>query len=299
MSNYVVKIKKKMKEEFGYDYMDPLSDVVFKSIFSKDKNHILIKILVKELLGIEFNSIKVKHPGFVAKGKNIRGEEADYYFEVDNKNITIECNKKFNVDLFERNISHLRRMIIDSDEFNIVQIHFDNYDIEGRKKKVYKYNLREESINSNLYKDLISIYHINLSYFTNYVKEGYNDYKKLTLFEKMCLVFLTKKRSILEKIVSGDDELMNVKKAIEDINSNEGAWKKYTKAELTLIAEVEEASEKARQEARKEAIIEGREEGRKEKQLEIARNMIEDGMNILTIKKYTNLSEEELKELSK
>ena len=106
-----------MKREYGYDYMDPLSDVAFKSLFILDKNFTIIKILVKQLLGIDFKTIKVRHPGFVAKGKNKKGEETDYYIEIDNKKITIECNRKKDGDLLDRNKSHLRRMIVDSDDF--------------------------------------------------------------------------------------------------------------------------------------------------------------------------------------
>ena len=77
MSRFVEEEKRKMKREYGYDYMDPLSDVAFKSLFTLDKNFTIIRILVKELLGIDFKTIKVRHPGFVARGKNKKGKSTN------------------------------------------------------------------------------------------------------------------------------------------------------------------------------------------------------------------------------
>ena len=81
---------------------------------------------------------------------------------------------------------------------------------------------------------------------------------------------------------------MNLRKAIEDINNNEGAWRKYSKAEIELAIEAREAREKG--------LKEGREEGREEQKIEIAKNMIKDGLDIATIEKYTGLSRKELED---
>ena len=62
---------------------------------------------------------------------------------VDGRTISLECNRNYNNSLFTRNISHLRRMIIQND-FEIVQINIDNYDIGGRDKLIYEYSLKEK-----------------------------------------------------------------------------------------------------------------------------------------------------------
>ena len=94
-------------------YMNPMRDIVFKSILKLDEDHIIIKTLVKELLDIELTSFKVEYPGFIAKGKNNKGEVADYYCEVNGQKITIECNRIKTPYLLQRNLSHLRRMIVE------------------------------------------------------------------------------------------------------------------------------------------------------------------------------------------
>ena len=40
--------------------LDPMKDIVFKSILKKDETHLIIRVLVKELLGLELFDIKKK-----------------------------------------------------------------------------------------------------------------------------------------------------------------------------------------------------------------------------------------------
>ena len=84
---------------------------------------------------------------------------------------------------------------------------------------------------------------------------------------------------------------MNLRKAIEDINNNEGTWEKYSKAEIELAIEVRE---KGLKEWRAEGLAEGLAEGKAEQKIEITKNMLKDGLNIETIEKYTGLSKEQL-----
>ena len=67
--------------------------------------------------------------------------------------------------------------------FEVVQINYDNYDILKKNKLVYKFSIKEENFDSDLYRELIQIFHINLSYFAKILKEGYNSDKKLSLFD--------------------------------------------------------------------------------------------------------------------
>ncbi|MGM9879158.1 MAG: hypothetical protein ACI31R_03955 [Bacilli bacterium] len=47
--NYYYKKGKIVIEENGkeYDYFNPMNDIIFKSILKSDKNHIIIKTIVK------------------------------------------------------------------------------------------------------------------------------------------------------------------------------------------------------------------------------------------------------------
>ena len=288
--------KQFLREEAKYDYIDPMSDVVFKSIFKSDKDHFLIKVIVKELLGIELKEFEEKDPGFIAKGKNKKGEVCDYYVKVNDKYISIECNRVYSKKLIERNISHLRRMIIEN-SLEVIQINFDSYDIEKKGKGIYKYSIREESIESRIYSGLIKIFHINLSY---YKKKIYNK-EEMTEFEKICKILTTRKEEEIEKIVKGDERLMDMKKYMDAINGKVESYDDYTKQELTMIAMAEERAEKMVKKRTKEMVKEmlkeetkKMEKENKNKEKQIAKNMLNDGITLEKVKQYTNLPLEEI-----
>ena len=77
-----------------YDYLNPMNDIIFKSILRNDKNHIIVKTLAKEILNLDIKEVLEKDNGFSAKGTNMKGETCDYKVVIDGKTISIECNKK-------------------------------------------------------------------------------------------------------------------------------------------------------------------------------------------------------------
>ncbi|MGM9879159.1 MAG: hypothetical protein ACI31R_03960 [Bacilli bacterium] len=209
-----------------------------------------------------------KDNGFLAKGKNNRGEVCDYRVEVDGRTIMLECNKKKSAALLIRNKSHLRRMIIDNG-FGSVQINIDGYDIEGKDKLYYEYEMKGKN-GEELYKDLIKIIHINILKLKDKV---YNkDKLELSKFEKVCALFLVRERKILEKLVKDDEEFMELKNNIEQITNDEEIYEEYSKSELYAMAEKEEGME--------EGFKEGIKEGRGAKQLEIAEYNVPISMDI-------------------
>lgn len=267
---------KKVIEEDGkrYDYFNPMNDVIFKTILRNDKKHIIIRTLLKEILGLEIEEILEQDNGFSARGMNKKGEMCDYKVVAYGRCISIECNKKYGNVLLERNVSHLRRMIMD-DGFGIVQINIDGYDIGGRNKFIYIYDISDEE-GDRLYKDLIKIIHINLSKLDKLL---YNDDKfdELSRLEKICAIFLVRERKVLEKLMKGDVELMELKKNIENITNDEDLYDEYTKSEIYGMIE--------------------REEGINQRSIEIAKNMIAKNIDFETIMECTGLSKEEIDKL--
>ena len=273
--------------------MEPMKDIVFKSIFKLDKEHIIIKTLAKELLGVELESFKVEHPGFIAKGKNKKGEIADYYCEINGQKITIECNRKLDSALFARNINHLRRMVVDYG-FDICQINFDGYDILGENKLVYEFKMQEVEGSSNLYSNLLKIYHINLKYLENIIERDYNNLEKYSLFERIGMVFMTKNKKELEKVVKNNIDLKKIEQIIEEINNDNSLLDQYTKHELEIIIEAKEKLE----EGRKKGIKEGEMLGIEKEKLAIAKNMLKLGLDKDIIMQSTGIDEYELDKIT-
>ncbi|MCI8778847.1 MAG: transposase, partial [Bacilli bacterium] len=67
--------------------------------------------------------------------------------------------------------------------------------------------------------------------------------------------------------------------------------------EIIGLYDVEKEEERVRQTQLLGAERKGIEKGQKEKTVEITKNMLKDRMDILLIKKYTNLSESEIESL--
>ena len=271
--NYYYENGKAVIEENGkkYDYFNPMNDIIFKSILKGDKNHIIVKNIAKELLGLEMKEVLEKDNGFLAKGKDKKGEVCDYKVQIDGKTISIECNKKKSKELISRNKSHLRRIIID-DGFGPVQVNIDGYDIEGKNKLYYEYKVKGED-GEEFYEDLIKIIHINIFKIKDKV---YNESRlKLNKLEKICVIFFVREREVLEKLLKGDEEFMELKEVQEQIANDEEIYDEYSKSELYAMAE------------------------REEEKIEIAENLLERNVDIDIIAESTGLSKEEVENLKK
>ena len=307
-------------EEDGvkYDYIDPLYDRAFKTIFKADTDRFLIKTLLKGLLGIEVVKVEEIDSEFKVYGLDEKQERCDYLVKVDGLSILMECNRVYSSKLKDRNLSHFRRLINDQG-FGSVMLNFDNYDVEGSGRLYSRYALRSDN-DDKFYDGVMEIFHINLSKFNKmvYTKE---EIDKLNEMEKALLIFKTRHRENLSMLTEGDANFMKFKQLYEDMTNDKKLIDEYTKEELEIMAFGEElakeiaeelaeelaeekakelAEEKAKELAEekvKEIVEEKKQEGIKSRNIEIAKNMLKDNIDINTISKYTSLSKKEIEKL--
>ena len=307
-------------EEDGvkYDYIDPLYDRAFKTIFKADTDRFLIKILLKGLLGIDVVEVEEIDSEFKVYGLDEKQERCDYLVKVDGLSILMECNRVYSSKLKDRNLSHFRRLINDQG-FGSVMLNFDNYDVEGSGRLYSRYALRSDN-DDKFYDGVMEIFHINLSKFNKmvYTKE---EIDKLNEMEKALLIFKTRHRESLSMLTEGDANFMKFKQLYEDMTNDKKLIDEYTKEELEIMAFGEElakeiaeelaeelaeekakelAEEKAKELAEekvKEIVEEKKQEGIKSRNIEIAKNMLKDNIDINTISKYTSLSKKEIEKL--
>lgn len=251
-----------------FDYIDPLYDKAFKTILKADKDHYIIRTLLKEILHFEPLEIVEKDSEFLVYGIDEKQERCDYLIRVDDTMIEIECNRIYSKKLKERNISHFRRLIREYD-FPLIQINVDNYDVAGKGKFIYDYSLRSNE-DCDFYDGIINLFHINLAYLDNL---EYNEDELKTL-ERVCLLFKVRTREKMDALIRGDENLMEIKKIYEDIANDKEFVEEYTKEELERIALAEQRN------------------------IEIAKSMLSDGMDIEVVSKHTGLSISELENLS-
>ena len=307
-------------EEDGvkYDYIDPLYDRAFKTIFKADTDHFLIKTFLKGLLGIEVVKVEEMDSEFKVYGLDEKQERCDYLVKVDGLSILMECNRVYSSKLKDRNLSHFRRLINDQG-FGSVMLNFDNYDVEGSGRLYSRYALRSDN-DDKFYDGVMEIFHINLSKFNKmvYTKE---EIDKLNEMEKALLIFKTRHRESLSMLTEGDANFMKFKQLYEDMTNDKKLIDEYTKEELEIMAFGEElakeiaeelaeelaeekakelAEEKAKELAEekvKEIVEEKKQEGINSRNIEIAKNMLKDNIDINTISKYTSLSKKEIEKL--
>ena len=307
-------------EEDGvkYDYIDPLYDRAFKTIFKADTDRFLIKTLLKGLLGIDVVKVEEMDSEFKVYGLDEKQERCDYLVKVDGLSILMECNRVYSSKLKDRNLSHFRRLINDQG-FGSVMLNFDNYDVEGSGRLYSRYALRSDN-DDKFYDGVMEIFHINLSKFNKmvYTKE---EIDKLNEMERALLIFKTRHRESLSMLTEGDANFMKFKQLYEDMTNDKKLIDEYTKEELEIMAFGEElakeiaeelaeelaeekakelAEEKAKELAEekvKEIVEEKKQEGIKSRNIEIAKNMLKDNIDINTISKYTSLSKKEIEKL--
>ena len=307
-------------EEDGvkYDYIDPLYDRAFKTIFKADTDRFLIKTLLKGLLGIDVVKVEEMDSEFKVYGLDEKQERCDYLVKVDGLSILMECNRVYSSKLKDRNLSHFRRLINDQG-FGSVMLNFDNYDVEGSGRLYSRYALRSDN-DDKFYDGVMEIFHINLSKFNKmvYTKE---EIDKLNEMEKALLIFKTRHRESLSMLTEGDANFMKFKQLYEDMTNDKKLIDEYTKEELEIMAFGEElakeiaeelaeelaeekakklAEEKAKELAEekvKEIVEEKKQEGINSRNIEIAKNMLKEGIPVNSIIKCTGLSKKEIEKL--
>ena len=190
-------------------------------------------------------------------------------------------------------------------------LNFDNYDVEGSGRLYSRYALRSDN-DDKFYDGVMEIFHINLSKFNKmvYTKE---EIDKLNEMEKALLIFKTRHRENLSMLTEGDANFMKFKQLYEDMTNDKKLIDEYTKEELEIMAFGEElakeiaeelaeelAEEKAKELAEekvKEIVEEKKQEGINSRNIEIAKNMLKDGIPVNSIIKCTGLSKKEIEKL--
>ena len=287
-------------EEDGvkYDYIDPLYDRAFKTIFKADTDRFLIKTLLKGLLGIDVVKVEEMDSEFKVYGLDEKQERCDYLVKVDGLSILMECNRVYSSKLKDRNLSHFRRLINDQG-FGSVMLNFDNYDAEGSGKLYSRYTLRSDN-DDKFYDGVIEIFNINLSKFDKMVYTK-GEIDKLDEMEKALLMFKTRHRENLSMLTEGDAGFMKFEQLYEDMTNDKKLIDEYTKEELEIMAFGEQLGKEIAEELAEELAEEKKQEGMKEginsRNIEIAKNMLKDKVDINDISKYTGLTKKKIESL--
>jgi len=257
------------------------SDVMFKTMFQNENRlkysckflSYFLDVSYEELL----TNLKLAKNEIDKKKENDKGERCDYVALVNGSYINIEVNNNSSLWTMERNIEYLMRLysrkVKRNTEYEYTQsisINLNNFSIKGNNKIIDIYTLKNDE--GILLTDKLIIIQI---YVPNLRKKWYNEgIKSLNELERYILTLVERRIDEAKKLGIGDEIMEEyVDESIEvsdDMNFGESYDKEWALKD------------------------EGRREGIYEERLEIAKNMLVKGMNVLLISELTGLSTDEI-----
>ena len=268
-------------------------DRAFKEVFGKEENKDILKKLLEEILQVEIERIEYLNLERNVYNVKVKRKHLDLYLETNIGKIQVEVNTTNSKYVKPRNMSYLCDIYsyhtligqeYDQDTL-IIQINI-NYGQQD-EKYIREYRLRDES-GKEYIKNFI-IYEINME---KYMKLWYNKEEK-ELEKSKYIVMLNLEKEELEKLSKKDKVVIKYMKELERVNENP-KFREYMSAE----EDNKKIENSLKREWMEEGLKEGIKEGSYKRNIEIAKTMLEKGMNNELISEVTGLSIEEIKKLN-
>ena len=268
-------------------------DRAFKEVFGKEENKDILKKLLEEILQVEIERIEYLNLERNVDNIKVKRKHLDLYLETNIGKIQVEVNTTNSKYVKPRNMSYLcdiySHHTLVGQEYDqdtlIIQINI-NYGQQD-EKYIREYRLRDES-GKEYVKNFI-IYEINME---KYMKLWYNKNEK-ELEKSKYIVMLNLEKEELEKLSKKDKVVIKYMKELERVNENP-KFREYMSAE----EDNKKIENSLKREWMEEGLKEGIKEGSYKRNIEIAKTMLNDNMDIEIISKYTNLSKEELEKIN-
>ena len=270
-----------------------MSDTMFKTMFF-NQNRIkysckffsyFLEVSYEDLL----MNLKLVKNELDKEKEQTKGERCDYVALINDTYLNIEVNNNSGVEIMYRNVEYafkqyaskikvgtkIHQKDSNGEDYymSVIQFNLNNFSFEGNDKIIDIYTLQnKEGVTLN---DKIIIIQI---YIPNLRKKCYNEgTKELSELERYLLTMVepnfTKAGEIAKGFEIMEEYVDESAKVITDINFGESYDKEWALKDEYLR------------------------EGMKQNKVEIAKNMLKDGLSIESISKYTNLSHEEIESL--
>lgn len=173
----------------------------------------------------------------------------------------------------------------------VIQLNINKFKVRGLDKTI-TINESTDGRFKRTKKTFVDIYLPNTH--EKYAREG-KDF--LSTAEKKILAMFISKKSIAEKLIKGDEMLMDFIKKLQQLNDDEGLLRSYDHE----LVDREEAKKAGRREGRREGKREGKKESMREGMIEtqklVAQKMIQEGLPLDLISKCTTMSKKQINDL--
>ncbi len=252
-------------------------DRVFKAVFCDESNPNMLKVFLEKLLNIEITEIYFLKQELELNDIRERKKIVDLLVKVKENYIHIELNSSNQSYLHIRNFCYFANIISRNTrkgkQYNkeVEFIHIDlSYGIKGKEARC-EYQIRDEV--GSLYIKNVKIIEYNMDRIMEYWYTA--DRKKIE--EYKYLIMLGLDRETLREFVKGDAYMEAYQKKVEELNNEEIyiPWITPEEDEEFILNTEKDISFK---------------EGKKE----VARNLLESGVDIQIIQKATGLTSEQI-----
>ncbi len=263
-------------------------DRAFKEVFMKEDNKDILSKLLESILKVEIKDIEYLNLERNVDNINIKRKHLDLNLKTNIGHIQVEVNTSTERYVKPRNFSYIcdiySHYTLTGEEYLedtlIVQINFSyglNY-----KELIRKYMIQDD--NKNKYIKNFIIYEINME---KYMEIWYNKDEE-EIEKNKYIMMLNLLPEELRSLSKKDRMVLKYMSELERVNENP-RFREYMSAE--------EDNRKIENSLKREYTEKGIEEGIKESSISIAKAMLNDGVYIDKIIKYTNLSKEDIENL--
>ena len=290
------------------------SDIVFKRVFSREGNEDILKALLEAILDKPIQQVIVKNPELPRNLYDSKAGVLDVKVEID-KNIICDIEMQVqdlkNID--KRSTYYMS--VLESEELkkgeeykeakSTIVINLLNFEFYKRNSYHNIAHMKFEKTKENEYVDMGYIEEEEIA-----TKDLEMHFIEIPKFEKKNPEAKTKLEQWLwllagreEKLEMAKKENKEIKKAmdiIDEMSMDEKEWELYMsrhRAILDYNSGMSEAKRQGIEDGLKEGIKQGIKEGAKSRNIEIAKNMIKEKIEIKTIEKITGLTKEEIEKL--
>ena len=312
-NEYVLKLSRNIKKG---QKISILSDTMLKAMFQNENRIKYSAKFLSYFIDVEYedilNNICLAKNELDKNNENDKGERCDYVALLSDTSLNIEVNNNSSLEVLERNMEYAHRLyskkIRRGDEnyqyTQVIQFNLNNFAFKGNDKIVDIYTVTNDD-NIGLSNKLIFVQ----IYVPNLRKKWYTKgMKSLSEEEKYILALVEMDLDKLNDL-GGENIMDEYVKEAEEVSFEGGVGEAYDKEWALRDQGYRDGLSQGKAEGKAEGFsqgkVEGREEGRaegktegiNERNLEIAKNLLENKVDISIIVSSTGLTEDEISSL--
>lgn len=278
-------MSKKLKKEKDPDFRIPLAfDPCFKRMFYDERTKDTVLNVISKISKMPLDNVILPNSELPVEKIKEKLKRGDMILETEKCILSIEMNLFYKSYINDRNFTYLSKIRALSyqrgetyaDSKIIIQLNFNDY--EKDSSLIDEYAMISK-VDGEEFIDTFRIYAISLPK----AREMYYNGDRSFLIKFLTIISLTSAKKIKE-VSKGDERLMALNELSEELNQG---------IDFNNFWDYEEEAKKERA----TCYSEGKKEGVQQREIEIAKELLKQNVDISIIEKTTGLTEEKIKKL--